>query len=819
MDFLRALIIAAFVCLSVSAFANDFHLSNGYISLKGSGGMLCDLRVDPAGKGGYGPVVIKQMQAGDAIENAADSSFRVDGNSVTIDAMRIYSSPRLVELDRFDTHVQLDVGNTLGQSIIADADGLSSISVRVPTYTNSNSAMTLSLYAGGPGGRLIASKRFEDIDDNSWPVLKFPAQAKGIYYLEMSDPTGPVGWWSTIEGETCVGAWENGKPVDGMARCFRAKIYDVFSADIKLSLVGPKLFARVVPDKKSQKYRWSVITPFVRDGYETTDAATIPFSRFYSDAGQYLPIAQLKRKPHLEFPLTADKLFYATGNGMSDLAFTMDGCPVNFVVEPDSMTIELGQVMQIAVKSHTDAVPDFFPVFYTSDVAFDESLNSFFYDRAFSWPMGGVVAADWFEWFALIFFWNHRPGVSEWWRTHLLNYKMDDEGYVYAWGDRRGWPFPDNDIYDARHFTTNPNFVLGVYRYYAWTKDLSFLKSNAARVRKAMSFMLNELGGDSGIITLPDKDHGGTKYDLPSNYWDDIPFGGKSAYENAYFYASLGAMASIEAALGEIGKAKYYNSLRVACRKQYNEMFWNDKAGRYIGCIDKTGAVHDYGFTYVNMEAATYGLADKSQVERIYKWMEDEPTSSGKADTYSRFKFAPRCNTIDCKGWWYHDGKGEIPAQEFDVHLENGGAILYTSGYDLMARAKYLGADNAFKRLKEILERYEEPDRLAGGAPLFHGENNGWQVGTDYPFPESGLVPAAFLHAFLGIAATSDGLLITPNLPASLKHAGIKNLKYKGMMLNIKVTPNSVSITGDGPTHKIRFNKAIAPGESVLFNG
>ena len=133
-----------------------------------------------------------------------------------------------------------------------------------------------------------------------------------------------------------------------------------------------------------------------------------------------------------------------------------------------------------------------------------------------------------------------------------------------------------------------------------------------------------------------------------------------------------------------------------------------------------------------------------------------------------------------------------------------------------MARAKYLGADNAFNRLKEILDRYEEPDRLAGGSPLYYGENNGWQVGTDYPFPESGLVAAAYVHAFIGLQATNEGLTIAPNLPSALKHAGIKNLRYNGMMLDIRVTPDSVRITSGG---KVRLDKTIAPGSSVLFKG
>jgi hypothetical protein len=40
--------------------------------------------------------------------------------------------------------------------------------------------------------------------------------------------------------------------------------------------------------------------------------------------------------------------------------------------------------------------------------------------------------------------------------------------------------------------------------------------------------------------------------------------------------------------------------------------------------------------TYVNTIAATHDLADAGQAARMFRWMTDEPTSSGRADTFSR---------------------------------------------------------------------------------------------------------------------------------------------------------------------------------------
>lgn len=134
-----------------------------------------------------------------------------------------------------------------------------------------------------------------------------------------------------------------------------------------------------------------------------------------------------------------------------------------------------------------------------------------------------------------------------------------------------------------------------------------------------------------------------------------------------------------------------------------------------------------------------------------------------------------------------------------------------------MARAKHLGADNACARLQAILDRYMEPDRLAGGSPLYRGEINGWQVGTDTPFPESGIVPASFLHAFIGVEANVKGLKITPNVPSRFTHIGVRNLRYQGMMLDIRVTPTSVRVTRTDPGSEFTIEEAIRPGGSYSF--
>ncbi|MCX6376666.1 MAG: hypothetical protein NTU88_11645 [Armatimonadetes bacterium] len=248
--------------------------------------------------------------------------------------------------------------------------------------------------------------------------------------------------------------------------------------------------------------------------------------------------------------------------------------------------------------------------------------------------------------------------------------------------------------------------------------------------------------------------------------------------------------------------------------------------------MDIDGVKHDYGFTFVNLEALYYGLGEAEKAQRIYEWMETEPTSSGKADTYSKWIFAPRASTIHnpprpsstinhqpspVPPWWTY----WWPGTPYGDQCQDGGAILYVSFFDLMDRVRYRGAENAWGRFMEIMGRYRMPDRLCGGSPLYRGEvsqqENAGAVGVDYPFPESGLVPLYFLYGVIGVEAAPDGLRISPHLPKALAYAEVKGLRWRGMNLSIRITGSSVQIKGTDRSGKPFARKlTYKPGESVL---
>ena len=111
---------------------------------------------------------------------------------------------------------ELAQGDTLGQTLTAEKPFVA-VGGEFPTWGTTGSGMTLSLYAGGPGGPLLARHRFARVPDNATRLLDAgKALPAGDYYLEMSQPVGRIGWWGYAgDGDTGGQAYNAGEPVSG----------------------------------------------------------------------------------------------------------------------------------------------------------------------------------------------------------------------------------------------------------------------------------------------------------------------------------------------------------------------------------------------------------------------------------------------------------------------------------------------------------------------------------------------------------------------------------------------------------------------------
>ena len=850
--------VALVVLLSgVYCVGEPMTMDNGYFRLVAEDGRLSSLQVDATGQGQYGANWL------------IDMGFDGLAPGAEVLAARSVAGLRFENLDaRESADVQigkghradlLTPGHSLGQSFRLDSGEFERLQIHTPTWHTSDSGAVLVLRRDGPTGPMVAQAKLSKVPDNSWQELTFEPQSAGVYYVELSQVEGQIGWWSSPEDLYAQGqAYVDGEPAAGGDRDLRVRgTRAVGSADVDIDMSASRLrlTCRLRPNKSENprpgdllmKVRWD------NEGYDVS-AKSVPFSRFHTSTMRYMPVQQLKRWKEREgrYELsfggcewieadgteTYDLRFEGTGLGLS---WTMEGKQTTMRWPVRSASIDGAVVsrLEIAALPREDNIPPDWPRFVLPDETESAEANRFLYERAFTYPPVWGPGA-WIEWNTLARCWQGGRHIAQL-ADFLARYPISDEGYVHTWGGNPGWPFPDNSKYDTRHFDTNARFILGCCRYGCWTRDVEFLRGQAGRIRRAMEYQLSVLQGKDGLIISASKDVNGRHEGVGNNYWDILPFGHLDAYANAVWYASLEAMAQLETLLGEIDglsegpagrEPDYYRALAAVARRRYNDTFWDPEKGRYIGCVDVDGKKHDYGFTFVNLEAMAYGLATDEQARRIYQWMQTEPTSSGEPDTYSRWIFAPRATTLHNPPWNPKEGKlADVPQDswwhfgwrgtDWEDQCQDGGAILYTSFFDLVARCQHLGGDSAMTRWREIVGRWRMPDHLCGGPPLYRGEHpqqiSAGAVGTDIPFPESGLVPCWLLYGLLGVQASCEGLIIVPRLPGDIPSAEVRNVAYRGLLLDIAATREQVTVSCRQPGYEFTWRKDLDEHGGALF--
>ncbi len=465
----------------------------------------------------------------------------------------------------------------------------------------------------------------------------------------------------------------------------------------------------------------------------------------------------------------------------------------NYSVNVDPYTT-FTRTLGIEVSQNKDVTPEHFVSFEADDeevaTALTEMLREFGNARE-----RGCTHPDWAEFISTIRAWqddNYLPVE----KLSISTAPQKENGYVHTWGSLEGWPFPEDR--DSNHYiTTCANSINAIYNYYVYDGDEEFLQNNIERLRLAMDFLLKQYDTDYNLFRIDHPDHNGTSGSCGSNIWDILPYGNLSAYDNIYAYLSLIRMAEIEEVLGNTERAeelkKYAADLKVA----YNELFWADD--HYIQNIDVNGQIRDYGCVNLNLETIAYGIADEERAKIIFDFLTNTVTSSGEADVFSAFVFAPRItmfnNPAVSEGGWYccsWPGGDAFGTEQ----IQNGGTVFYTAYHELMSRIKVYGADNSYDRLKEIINRYNiehlQGGELATGEPHQHFTSG--LVGCWGEFPENGLVPVAAKNGFMGISADMVGLNITPDMPSGLSSLSVNRMNFRDMHLDITTTETSVRI-------------------------
>ena len=246
-----------------------------------------------------------------------------------------------------------------------------------------------------------------------------------------------------------------------------------------------------------------------------------------------------------------------------------------------------------------------------------------------------------------------------------------------------------------------------------------------------------------------------------------------------------------------------------------NRLFWNAKTQRFNACIDADWQAHDYGCTFLNLEAIYYDFATAEHAAAILSWVNGDRVIAGDtatgADIY-HWRFGPRATTKRNVDWyfWAWSNPESIP---WGGQVQDGGAVLGFSYHDLMARLNVLGPDNAWLRLQKILEWFDEVQAAGGYRKYYDGSREGslqgggapGGLGLDHEFFESALVPQTMLNGFLGFAPRADGFKLDPRLPADWPELSLDQIRFQGLVLRVHAAKNHIEIRKQGTTDEPMF--------------
>jgi hypothetical protein len=435
-------------------------------------------------------------------------------------------------------------------------------------------------------------------------------------------------------------------------------------------------------------------------------------------------------------------------------------------------------------------------------------------DRPLEGGMVCIGSCEWLHWGSLKLSWLGDHPQSRRLEQFIAGNPVDEDGMVWA------APNSAKHLGHSVHFVNNAIYPMAVAQHYLMRRDPAFLdkpdprtgETILSKARRAMEYQLNQLEGRSGLVRYTGPEHDGTPGSKGTNYWDFWLFGNHCAYGNAFFYESLRLFGELEEALGDAERAGELRKLRPLVRKRYNETFWNEQAGRYVGWICVEGIAYDYGFPFVNTKALAFGLPTASKGRSVLDWLQgrrivESDTSQGK-DIY-HFGFAARVNTLDARvgepigpvNTW--NGALDVNPggnAAFGQNNQNGGSIFYVSYYDLHGRRNY-GGTRAVEELWSKIRHEFNLDQLRR-IPA-NNEGISHVLGILREFPESGLIPYFLVDGIVGIHPVAAGMRIEPALPESWQGVAIESLGFAGKHYQVIVSRDFTGATIDGTTLRI----------------
>ena len=439
--------------------------------------------------------------------------------------------------------------------------------------------------------------------------------------------------------------------------------------------------------------------------------------------------------------------------------------------------------------------------------------------------------------------------------------------------------------FDTRHTDNAALLISSLRQDYDYTGDMTYLQENITRARKALNFLMQAYDESRNLVRSDyfvghDSDKSGSRTEnyassLGNGYWDISFMPEYDFHTNTYFYMAVCDLAYLEGILESknvtVDKSKasvktadrsgtnveseydydaaalttLAGKVQEALQKTTNDTdhtgFWSETTGRFVaGYSEVEGRWYDYGYLAWNIEAVYYGVATATQTQSIMDWVSGERTVEGDTSTDEDiyfFELAPRSNTYQGDDEYDVSIYTGIYTGRTDMvygvtQVQNGGAIMYTSFYDLMNRINVYGADNAYERLQAIQEwymdiyaYYTENDIDPNWFYWDYYENSQWDsdgdgtgeywmiqsslkgiekrdgytagvIGIDGEFLESILPMASIYYGFFGIESlNAETLQVAPKLPGALEYWTTENLVFCDVKYDMTIRSNALQIS------------------------
>jgi hypothetical protein len=369
------------------------------------------------------------------------------------------------------------------------------------------------------------------------------------------------------------------------------------------------------------------------------------------------------------------------------------------------------------------------------------------------------------------------------------------------------------------HYDNQPKYICAAYNYYQWTKDAAWLQAIMPKLEAVMDYIATTMQGANDVPTCPGANTGLSGSGAPSEYADAIRIGGKAANIGSAYYTALRNMIELETVLNNTSRASAYLAMAAAYPAKYDAALWNTNTSRYAGWRDTGGNLHDYGFTYMNLEALARGLGNDAKAFQIFDWLDNGSAQAAWSSVYVgstniyNFVSVPRLNTlrvadVDWHPWsilpaWRVRDYSQTNADgSFDTfhdaryvnNQNDGGGWLWASYYDCMARLKWQDADRAYQKYAAMLFRYNgDTNKYTLNSKSRQYSSYGDYFNSFMPFEgECGIAALTPLYGFMGVAANSSGLCVTPNLPTRVSSLQWSDINYKGTNFQVTVSDSQM---------------------------